>query len=89
MAADPACAPGAFGDPASFEVAAAGHRFAVHPGGAERLQALLGLIDGARFSLRMALSMGPDQPWGTGLIGYMRVGYSSGGMHSMSRLAFL
>lgn len=62
MAADPACAPGAFGDPASFEVAAAGHRFAVHPGGAERLQALLGLIDGARFSLRMAFYIyAPDR----------------------------
>jgi len=54
MAAEPACAPGAFREPASFEMEAAGHRFVVHPAGAERLQALLALIDDARTSLRIA-----------------------------------
>lgn len=54
MNAPQATAPGAFRDPPPFALETAGHALAFYPGGADRLQALLDLIDGARQSLRLA-----------------------------------
>ena len=54
MDAPQASPPGAFRDPPPFAQDAAGHALAFYPGGADRLQALLDLIDGAQQSLRLA-----------------------------------
>lgn len=45
---------GAFRDPPPFSLEAAGHALAFYPGGGDRLQALLDLIDGAQQTLRLA-----------------------------------
>lgn len=54
MDATDANPPGAFRDPPPFALDAAGHAMAFYPGGADRLQALLDLIDGAQQTLRLA-----------------------------------
>lgn len=46
--------PPPFRDPPPFTVEAQGHRFTFHPGGPDRLAALMAVIDGAQHSLRMA-----------------------------------
>lgn len=60
---DEAAAP--YCDPPSFTVEAQGHRLAFHPGGPERLAALLALIDGAKESLRLAFYIYAPDATGT------------------------
>ena len=54
-----------YADPARFRVAAQGHAFTFLPGGADRLAALIGLIEGAHTSLRLFYYLFDDDASGT------------------------
>ena len=54
--------PTEYRDPPPFELAAVGHDFAFYPGGAERWDALIALIDSAQTSIRMCFYIfAPDE----------------------------
>lgn len=57
--------PELYTDPAPFRIAAQGHDFTFLPGGADRLAALLGLIEGAQTSLRLFYYLFDDDGSGT------------------------
>jgi cardiolipin synthase len=57
--------PELYTDPAPFRIAAQGHDFTFLPGGADRLDALIGLIEGAEASLQLFYYLFDDDTSGT------------------------
>ncbi len=65
LSVSPADAAQGYADYPSFTVTAADHHFTFHPGGAERFDALLGLIAGAQHSLEVFYYLFDDDASGT------------------------